>query len=137
MSNLGAPSLVIRQTNTAPVTLAADSDTVVCRAPFTGSITGCVYIAAAAFTGSSTARTFSLINKGAAGAGALVAATLPMTAGVNLVAFVAKPITVSGTAANVAVTAGDVIEWNSLHVSTGVADPGGLVEVTFSRADTL
>jgi hypothetical protein len=41
----------------------------------------------------------------------------------------------AGTAANLVLAAGDVLNWNSLHVGSGIADPGGLVVVTYSRND--
>jgi hypothetical protein len=31
------------------------------------------------------------------------------------------------------VAAGDVLEWQSTHVGTGITDPGGLVKVTIDR----
>jgi hypothetical protein len=53
---------------------------------------------------------------------------------VNTVAFVPKAVTLSGTAANLVLAAGDT-NWNSTHVGTGITDPGGLVVVTYSRND--
>jgi hypothetical protein len=41
-------------------------------------------------------------------------------------------ITLSGTAANLVLAAGDTVIWNSTHVGTGITDPGGLVSVTLT-----
>jgi hypothetical protein len=43
-------------------------------------------------------------------------------------------IPLSGTPANLVVAAGDELQWQSTHVGTGIADPGGRVEVTFNRS---
>jgi hypothetical protein len=63
-------------------------------------------------------------------------ATLALTSGVNLAADRENPLTLSGTPANLTVAAGDVLEFTSVHVGTGIADPGGLVEVEISRTST-
>lgn len=73
-------------------------------------------------------RTYTLYNRGQAGAGSAVVAQLALTAGVNLSKGVAKVITL-GAAASRAVLVGDVLEWQSLHVGTGLPDPGGRLVV--------
>ncbi|HEY3875562.1 MAG TPA: hypothetical protein VGM92_08790 [Candidatus Kapabacteria bacterium] len=117
----------------APVATAGnDLDTPACIAPHSGTITSVNYITPSALTGANTnSRTVSVLNK----TQSLTPATLAFTSGVSTVAFTAKNITL-GNAANVAVIAGDVLDWNSLHVGTGLADPGGLVEITITRSAT-
>lgn len=91
------------------------------------------YTPEAAITGAASpdSRTFTLVNKGAAGVGTTNIATLAMVATVDAVAFDEKPITLNGTAANLVVAAGDVLAWVSTAVTGagGLVDPGGLVQV--------
>jgi hypothetical protein len=86
-------------------------------------------------TGDNTnGRTLTIVNKGQSGAGSTVMATLAFTTGVNGVAFDEKAFTLSGTAANLNVVSGDVLAVVSTHTGTGIADPGGRVEVQLSRS---
>lgn len=114
---------------------AADDEQTVCVAPWAGTVTSVTYIADTTLTGANTeSRTLRLRNKGTAGSGTTVVASKAFTSGVNATAFDETDITLSGTAANLVVAAGDVLAWHSLHVgSTGLADPGGTVKVTLSR----
>jgi hypothetical protein len=107
-------------------------------APFTGKVAEVTYTAVAAVTGAASpaSRTLSVINHGQAGAGTTVVASLALVSGVNLVAFDEKAVTLSVTAADLLVTAGDVLEFRSAAVGgTGLVDPGGSVSVTFERND--
>lgn len=116
------------------VTIAADDTFALEPARFTGKVTSVSYTPEAAATGDNTnARTFTLVNKGAAGSGTTVIATLALTTGVNLVAFDEKAATLSATAADLLVTAGDELAWVSTHTGTGVVDPGGAVVVKGNR----
>jgi hypothetical protein len=75
------------------------------------------------------------VNKGAAGAGTTVVATLAMTSGVNGVAFDEHSTTLSVVANATTVAAGDILAFVSTHSgSTGLADPGGMVEVEITRS---
>lgn len=114
----------------------ADLEVVVCTAPWAGTVTAVNYIGDTALSGAATeSRTLQLINKGLAGLGTAVAASLALVSGVNLVAFDAKAITLSATAADLVLVAGDVLSFKSLHIgTTGLADPGGTAEVTITRA---
>lgn len=112
-----------------------DPETPVCVAPWAGTVTEATYAADTAITGANTnSRTLSLINKGGAGSGTTAVATLALTSGVNCTAFDEKAITLSATAADLVVAAGDVLAWKSLAVGTGIADPGGTVKVVLSRS---
>lgn len=99
-----------------------------------GTVAAVTYTPVAALSGAATnTRTLNLINKGSDGTGTTLVATLALVSGVNLVAFDEKTITLSATAANLEVEAGDILQWQSLHVLTGITDPGGEVEVLIDR----
>ena len=116
-------------------TAATDETSFVARAPFDGAVTAVRFTADAAITGVNTnTRAFSLINKGQAGAGTTVMATLAMNAGVNAVAGDELTIPLSGVAGAVDTVAGDILAWFSDASGTGIADPGGLLSIDFGRA---
>lgn len=116
------------------VTIAADDTFVLGPAPFTGKITAVTYTPEAASTGDNTnKRTYTLVNKGASGAGTTVMATLDLITGVDLVAFDEKSATLSVVANAINFTAGDVLAWVSTHVASGLVDPGGTVKVVGNR----
>ena len=114
-------------------TAGNDLNTVAFIAPRAGTVTAVTYSTVTAITGANTnTRSVTLVNKGQAGAGAVTVATLQFDSGVNTVAADEKTITLSATPANLVVAAGDVLQWQSLHLATGIADPGGLVAVTIA-----
>ncbi len=126
--------LVSRLTGWIPgQTAAVDSDQVIARAPFDGTVTKCALVPEAAVTGATaTKRTFTLVNKGQAGAGTTVIGTLDLITGENLVAFDEKVFTLAaGAAVNVA--EGDILAVVETHASTGTAHSGGSVVVEISR----
>lgn len=113
----------------------ADSDTPIGAAPFAGVVTAVKYTPVTVLTGAdANSRTISLRNKGLTGAGSTSVASKAFVNGVNAPAMDQTDITLSGTPANLDVAEGDVLALYSLHIGTGIADPGGLVEVTLSRA---
>jgi hypothetical protein len=115
-------------------TAGNDQDTPVDQAPFDGTVSSVQYVPAATITGANTnTRSVTLFNKGQAGAGTTTVATLQFDSGVNATADDEKTITLSGTPANLTVAAGDTLLWRSLHVGTGITDPGGLVRITITR----
>jgi hypothetical protein len=88
----------------------------------------------AAVTGATaTKRTFTLVNKGQAGAGTTVIATLDLITGTNLAAFDEAAFTIAADPAN-KVAAGDILALVETHASTGTAHSGGEVLITFQRA---
>lgn len=104
-------------------------------APWVGTIVSATYAPDAAITGANTnSRTLNVLNGGAAGSGTTNMAALPLVSGTNLTAEHPTALTLSGTAANLAVSAGDIVQFQSLHVGTGIADPGGTVFLTLSRS---
>ena len=117
------------------VTIAADDSFSSEPGPFTGKVTGVSFVPEAASTGDNTnTRTYTLVNKGASGSGSTVIATLALTTGVDLVAFDEKAATLTATAADRIVTAGDILAWVSTHSASGLVDPGGQVKVVGNRA---
>jgi hypothetical protein len=105
------------------------------RAPFDGTVTGVTYAPVAAITGAATNnRTVSVVNHGQTGVGTNTVASLNFGNGTNAAAFDETSITLSGTASNLVVASGDILEVKSLHIGTGIADPGGTVFVEISRS---
>jgi hypothetical protein len=115
---------------------AVAQDQTVGEAPFDGTVTEVTITPEAALTANGTNyRTFALVNKGQAGAGATSVATFatdtPTTD--DLVAFDEKALTLSGTAANLDVTEGDVLAVVETVAGSGVAHSGYHVRVKISR----
>lgn len=130
-----APLVKTLKSDADPVGAGNDFTTNIGRAPFDGAVTAVTYTPDAAITGANTnTRTISVVNKGQSGSGNTVVATLALTSGVNPAASVEQALTLSGTAANLNVSKGDILAFTSTHVGTGIADPGGLVQVDVSRS---
>ena len=126
-----APLKTTLQTWIPGQTAATDSDQIVGRAPFNGTVTRVTLQPEAAVTGATaTKRTFTLVNKGQAGAGTTAIAVLDLITGENLVAFDEKDFTLSG---NLVVADGDILAVVETHASTGTAHSGGQVTVEISR----
>jgi hypothetical protein len=109
-----------------PVTVAAGvPETVVGEAPFNGTLTEAGVIPEAALTAAdATARTLTLYNRGQAGAGTTVMATLTTTlAGGNWVAGDKKLFTLSAVAGALNFVLGDVFEIVETVLSTGTVRP--------------
>jgi hypothetical protein len=134
----GAPLVRTLQTHTAPVAAASDFTSNIAEAPWAGTVTEVSYTADAAVTGANTeTRTISVINRGQDGTGTTAIASLALTSGVNLVSGDEKQLTLSSTAADLVVATDDILAFKSTHSgSTGLADPGGLVQVSISRTVT-
>jgi len=130
-----APYVRVLEVDVPAVSTAGnDDDSVVAQAPFDCTVTAVEYVPEAAITGAATNnRTVSLVNKGQAGSGSTTVASLSFDSGVSATANNEKAITLSGTAANLVLAAGDTLQWRSVHVGTGITDPGGLVRITLSR----
>lgn len=95
-----------------------------------GTITGVTYVPDATITGAATNnRRLDLVNKGQSGSGTTVIATLGFGNGTNATGYDEKAITLSATASDLVVAAGDVLALASIHVGTGITDPGGLVKI--------
>ena len=131
---MSAP-LINRQAETIPALAAgAASDQVIARAPFAGTVTGATFTPEAAITGDNTnTRTLVLQNRGQTGGATTVVATLAFTAGNGAAQFDEKAFTLSGVAGATTVAEGDVLAVVETTAGTGLANPGGRVEVVFSR----
>jgi hypothetical protein len=129
-----APTSAALQHPVQPVATAGnDLNQVFHIAPRASAVTSVTYTPSATITGAATnTRSVSLVNLGQNGAGATVVATLQFNNGVNAPVGVPKTIPLSGTPANLQLAAGDVLQWQSTHVGTGIVDPGGLVSVASS-----
>jgi len=121
---------------TLPATATAvDYDQVVDEAPKAGTVTAITYTPEALITGADTnSRTLTVVNKGQAGAGNTVIATLALTNGVNAPAFDEKPFVLSVVAGATTVAEGDVLVAVSDSIGTGLADPGGQVSISIDPA---
>jgi hypothetical protein len=114
---------------------AAVGDQAVARAPFAGTVTGCTFTPEAAITGDTTnTRTLTLQNRGQAGSSTTVVATLALITGVTVAQFDERAFTLSGTAGATTVAEGDILAVVETVGASGLANPGGWVEVTFSRS---
>ena len=120
---------------TVPATAAgSDADIVLGTVPVGGVVTSVTYAPVAAITGADTnTRKLTVTNRGDDGDGTTEVASLQFDEGTDAADFVATAITLSGTAANLEVAAGDVLSLASDKVGTGIADPGGQVVVTVER----
>lgn len=127
----------LKQTFRARVALTAagtDDEEVLFVAPYTGAVTAVRYNPDAAITGATaTATTLAVRNRGAAGAGTTVMASIAFITGTNAVAFDETTVPLHATVANRDAVAGDVITFQKTHASTGTATPDAEVEVDFSR----
>lgn len=118
---------------TPVVNTTADQTTIVDSAVEAETVSSVLFIPSASVTGVATNnRQFTLYNRGT-GAGTVVVAQLVMVSGTNMTDNIPKAITLSTTSANLLLAANDVLEWESLHNNTGIADPGGLVQVNTTR----
>jgi hypothetical protein len=116
-------------------TAGSNLNTNVIRVDSAGTVSAVTYAPVTAITGANTnTRSVSLVNKGQAGAGSTVIAIIQYNSGVNAAASDENTVTLSGTPANLVVAAGDILQWQSTAVGTGIADPGGLVAVTISAS---
>lgn len=114
---------------------AADASTPIGVAPFDGAVTAVQYIPDTAITGADTnTRTISLVNRGDDGTGTTVIATLTFEDGTDGAAFDAVTVPLSEVEDATAVAEGDVLEWLSEDVGDGLADPGGLVQLSIARS---
>src|SRR4051794_32771312 len=115
----------------AVATAGSSQSTNLADAPYAGTVSYVGNVPAAAITGANTnTRQVQLVNRGWAGAGTTVVATLSFVSGTTAVANDELSVPLSGTAGATTVAQGDVLQWQSNAVGTGQADPGGFARVT-------
>lgn len=132
MSEMAPYTRTMQETVPGQPTAATDDAWNVGEVEFDATVTGVTFTPEAAITGDAlNNRTFRLVNLGQNGAGTTVIASLTTTA--TLAANDEAAVALSGTAANLNVSTGDVLQWVSDAAGTGVVDPGGLVQVALSR----
>jgi hypothetical protein len=104
-------------------------------APFAGTLSAASIISLTTLTGANTeSRTLQVFNRGQAGSGTTLMASKAFTSGVNATAEDETSLTLSVTAADLVVAAGDVVEVKSLHVgATGLAGTQFLGRLGFTR----
>lgn len=132
----GAAPLVRKLEATIPSAGAGTpQDQVVGECPFAGTVTSVSFTPEADITGQATNfRTFRLVNKGQDGTGTTEIAALAFSSGgVTASDFDERAITLSGTPANLNVAEGDILAWDETVSGTGLASPGGKVQVEISR----
>lgn len=123
----------------APVTTVGNDDTTIFDPAFEAeTVTLVQYIPKGTQAGAnSNSRTLNLYNRGATdGTATTLIATLALVSGVNLTDNVPTTITLSATPGNLLLLAGQVMEAQSLHIGTGIADPGGRWVVTTTRTQS-
>lgn len=114
----------------------ATSDEAVMIAPFGGSVSAVTFTPDADLTGADTnSATLGVINKGLAGNGTTSVASKAFTNGVNALDFDETDITITATAADRVVVAGDVLAFRRTKVGTGLATPGGLLKISIVATD--
>lgn len=117
-----------------PSTTAVSTAFMVGVARFAGRVKEVSYYPKSLITGQDTnTRRGRLFNRKADASGTTAIADLQFNSTVNAAAKIKKVITLDATAANRLVAAGDVLEWASDAVLTGLADPGGLLVVKIER----
>ncbi len=117
------------------VATGSDDFTLIGVAKFAGRLKSVKFFPKTTVTGANTdTRSHSLVNRKGDNTGTTVMATLQYNTGVNAPAKRAKSLTNSATAANLLVAVGDVLEFVSTHIGTGLDDVGGLLEVKIERS---
>lgn len=107
-----------------------DREDVGMRVPYNMVITAVDWIPQANVTANGTNYTvLSLRNRKADASGAALPASRSYVA-TNSTAFVPEAMTLSGTAADLQLTAGDVLTVQMIHAGTGVQLPGGTLRVS-------
>lgn len=118
------------------VATGSDGFSLLGRARYAGKVTEVRYYPNAALTGDSTnTRRIRIYNR-TSGGGTTLIADLQFNTAINLVAKTKKVITLTATLGDRVVAAGDLLEFKSDHVGTGLADPGGICEIDISRTAT-
>lgn len=115
--------------STAMAAAGTDKEDVVFRAPFNLTITAVDWTPSAAVTANGTNFTVVSLRNRTTGAGTALPATRSYIA-TNSVACTPEAMTLSATAADLLVAAGDVLTVQMLHTASGVAVPQGMVRLT-------
>lgn len=136
MSSGAAPLTRTLEATVPAATAAVAQDQVIGEAPFAGAVSGVTFTPETNVVGQATNfRTFRVVNRGQDGNGNVEVASLAFSAGsVTADDFDERTIPLSGTQANLNVAEGDILAWDETVAGTGLASPGGKVQVTISRS---
>jgi hypothetical protein len=119
----------------APTVLGASALFISAPARYAGRVSEVAYYPRGGITGAAdNNRRLRVYNRGTDGAGTKQVAERQYVADTNLTAKTKNTLTLSGTAADLVVAAGDVFEFATDHIGTGIADPGGKVVIKVDRA---
>jgi hypothetical protein len=126
---------IIVEADLALAAAAGVPETPLGEAPFAATVTSVKIVSESALTAAdATARTLTIYNRGQAGAGTTVVATLVTNlAGGNWVANVEKDFTLSATPANLVLAAGDNLECVETVASTGTARGASKITIRGTR----
>lgn len=114
---------------------AVAGDQTIGEAPFAGTVAAASFTPEANITGDNTnTRTLTIVNKGQDGNGTTVVATLALITGVTPTDFNEQAFTLSVVANATTVAEGDMLAIAETVAGTGLANPGGNVEVEFTRS---
>ena len=113
-------------------TAGSAKESAIGRAPFRGKITAVEFVPSAAITGAVTNNfTLNVRNRTTAGVGTAIPATITFGSGTNGVAQAPVSLTLSATATDLLVNAGDVITAEKAVNGTGLAAPDGEIIVHY------
>ena len=121
------------EANVAGCLATTNQDTIIGRVTFAATVTAVTYIpsSSVAAPASGTGRTYTVFNRGT-GAGTVSVAVRSQTSNVTMADNVPFDMTLQ-TAAQLALTSGDVLEFDSAALTSNAPDPGGRIIVTFTR----
>lgn len=118
------------QVQTPVVATAASATAIVMVVPISGTVKAVNWYPDASITGQDTnTRKVSIVDEGNDGAGTTEIAEEQFDNTIDAVQYVKEPLTLSTVTGALNVVAGDVLTFVSAAVGTGLADPGGVVEV--------
>lgn len=114
---------------------AVDGYLAIFRAPFDGVVTAGKFMPSGNITGNDTnRRDLDLVRWNAAGVGGNTVAKIDFISGVDAEAQSEIDFTLQGDIDNQTIAEGEYLHLVSDAVASGVADPGGLIVVTFERS---
>jgi len=112
-------------------TAGTEIEQILFRAPFACTVTAVEFTPNTTQAGANTNYFTLTIYNRTTGAGSTSVASLDFTSGTDLTTLTPKTITVSGTAANLNLAAGDVVTAKKVVTASGLACPAGSVRVSF------
>lgn len=118
-----------------PTVLGATALNIAGVARYAGIVSEVAYYPNAGIVGADTdTRRLRVYNRGTAGAGTKVVADTQYNLATDLLAKAKNVLTLTAVLADKTVAVGDVFEFNSAFVGTGIADPGGKLVIKITRS---